>query len=50
MSYKALEEARAKRTARKKATADKGKLSLKRKSAGLEVDALEPKALVARMI
>jgi len=46
MSYKDLEEARAKRAAKEKATASKGKRGRKRKSPAPEV---EPEAEVLRM-
>ena len=53
MSYKDLEEARARREAKDKATAGKGKRGRKRKSPALEVDvevgSLVPKDKVARM-
>jgi hypothetical protein len=50
MSYKDLEEARAKRAAKEQAAVSKGKRSRKRKNPVLDAGALEAKALVARMI
>jgi hypothetical protein len=49
MSYEDLNEARAKRTAKEKATAGKGKRGRKRKSPAPEAGVLEPKTKVARM-
>ena len=49
MSYEDLNEARAKRSAKEKATAGKGKRSRKRKSPASEAGVLEPKTKVVRM-
>jgi hypothetical protein len=49
MSYEDLEEARAKRAAKEKATASKGKRGRKRKTTAPEAGSPEPKAKVARM-
>ena len=49
MSYEDFNKARAKRAAKEKATAGKGKRSRKRKSPALETGVLEPKTKVARM-
>jgi hypothetical protein len=48
MSYEDLEEARAKRAAKEKATASKGERGRKRKSAILEAGTLVPKGKTAR--
>lgn len=50
MSYKDIEEARAKRAAKEEATAGKGKRGWKRKSPAPNADASVPVAPVARMI
>lgn len=49
MSYEDLSEARAKRAAKEKATASKGKHGRKRKSPAPETSSPEPEAKVARM-
>jgi len=49
MSYEDLNEARAKRAAKEKATAGKGKRGRKRKIPAVEAGVLEPKTKVARM-